>query len=297
MGSLRSIVAGIDFSSSSCKVMSHAAKLASADGCPLVAAHVISSSRIRDWERSSGYMAATAARVLDTSTRLEDLATECAAGIKPEFEVRIGRPGKVLDDLVRDHLADLLVLGAHDVSRRRLGSVASRCVRSTPADVLLLRDWQGLFFRKIAVCVDFSSSSAANLLRAISVASAHRAVLEIIHVLFPPDRDPWGRVMDQPMDSSMDYDISVRERSRRHFDDFLMPFTDQLAGIDFSSIIIEGENPAAAISAHVDSMGIDLTVIGSREGSWVSDFVLGSNTVRLLHDSSSSVLMTRAWQT
>jgi nucleotide-binding universal stress UspA family protein len=294
MKNLPSIVAGIDFSSASGQVMSHAAKLASAGGQPLVAAHVISSSRIRDWERSTGSEAATTVRVLEMTDRLKDLAAEYMEDIQPEFEVRIGRPGKVLEDIVNDFRADLLVLGAHDVSRRRLGSVASHCARAASSDILLLRDWQGGFFRKVAACVDLSPSSSSTLARAISVASIHGAALEIIHVIFPPDRDPWGRVMDQPMDAVVPYDVMVRERARKFLDGFLNSFADRLAGVEYSPLILEGESPAAAITAHVDATGIDLTVMGSREGSWVSDFVLGSNTVRLLHDSSSSVLITRS---
>ncbi|RPJ34101.1 MAG: hypothetical protein EHM17_07925 [Verrucomicrobiaceae bacterium] len=77
-------------------------------------------------------------------------------------------------------------------------------------------------------------------------------------------------------------------------DEFLKPFAASLAEITSSVLFLEAECPAAAITAHVDVAEIDLTVMGSREGSWVADFVLGSNTERLLHDSASSVLITRA---
>ena len=66
-----------------------------------------------------------------------------------------------------------------------------------------------------------------------------------------------------------------------------------MSEIQTSVVFLEAESPAAAITAHVDAELVDLTVTGSREGSWVSDFVLGSNTERLLHDSSTSVLIVR----
>ena len=127
--------------------------------------------------------------------------------------------------------------------------------------------------------------------RSIALAAAHEATLEIIHVIFPPTRDPWGQVMDQPMDSDTSYETLVRERARRRMDDFLEPLAGRLSGIRTSVVLLEAESPAAAITAHVDAEQLDLTVTGSREGSWVADFVLGSNTERLLHDSSSSVLI------
>jgi nucleotide-binding universal stress UspA family protein len=228
------------------------------------------------------------------SSRLEELVSELCPGVASAIEVRIGNPPKALAQIITEHAAGLLVIGANDMTKRRLGSVAARCARSAPTDVLILRDWQGRFFHRIAACVDFSPSCAAALDRAISLAKVHGAAMEIIHVIFPPGRDPWGRVMDQPMISGISYEDRVRERARAQLDEFLRPFAGQLAGIQSSIEILEGECPAAAITAHVTSTGIDLTVTGSREGSWVADFVLGSNTERLLHDSSSSVLIARA---
>ena len=294
MKALSPILAGIDFSSSSPQVLAHAAKLAAATGSRLVAAHVIPSGTIKEWEDTMALEADTAGRLQEMTRRLEDLVNECCGGVPAIAEVRIGSPHKVLAEIARDHGADLLVLGAHDVSKRRLGSVASRCTRSVPVDVLLLRDWQSRFFHQIAACVDFSEGSAAVVERAITLAEAHHASLEIIHVIFPPGRDPWGRVMDQPMDADVSYEARVRERARQRMDHFLKPIAGRLAGIDSKVLILEAESPAAAITAHVDVTGIDLTVTGSGEGSWLADLVLGSNTERLLHDSTSSVLLVRS---
>jgi nucleotide-binding universal stress UspA family protein len=76
-------------------------------------------------------------------------------------------------------------------------------------------------------------------------------------------------------------------------EDFLAAFAERLSVIQSSLVFLEAESPAAAITAHVAAELVDLTVTGSREGSWVADFVLGSNTERLLHDSSCSVLVVR----
>lgn len=293
MKTLSPILAGVDFSSSSPQVMAHAAKLAAATGSLLVAAHVIPSGTIREWEDTMGHEAVTADRLEEMTRRLEELVDECGGGVPATIEVRIGSPHQALAEIARHHRADLLVLGAHDVSKRRLGSVASRCTRSVPVDVLLLRDWQSRFFHKIAACVDFSEASTAVIERAITFAEAHHASLEIIHVIFPPGRDPWGRVIEQPMDAGLSYEARVRERARCRMDHFLKPISARLAAIDSKVLILEAESPAAAITAHVDVTGIDLTVTGSGQGSWLADLVLGSNTERLLHDSTSSVLLVR----
>ena len=90
------------------------------------------------------------------------------------------------------------------------------------------------------------------------------------------------------MDSDVSYETRIRERAGKRLDEFLKPFASSLARVGSSVLILEGECPAAAITAHVDASGIDLTVIGSREGSWVADFVLGSNAERLMRDSTFS---------
>lgn len=293
MKALPPILAAVDFSSSSGQVLEHAAKLAAASGSPLIAAHVIGSSTIKEWQDTMGREISTAERMEETTRRLMELVVERCAGVPATIEVRIGSPHKILAEILRDHAADLLVLGAHDVSKRRLGSVASHCARSVPADVLLLRDWQSRFFHKIAACVDFSQSSPAVIVRAIAMAAAHQASLEIIHAIFPPGRDPWGRVMDQPMDAEISYESRIRERARSRMDELLKPFATRLAGIHSKILILEAESPAAAITAHVDLTKTDLTVTGSGESSWLADFILGSNTERLLHDSASSVLIVR----
>lgn len=259
----------------------------------MVAAHVIAGSTLKEWEDTMGHQADTAEHLAETTKRLQELVDDCCAGVPTTIEVRIGSAHKVLAEIVREYRADLLVLGAHDVSKRRLGSVASRCTRTVPADILLLRDWQSRFFHKIAACVDFSQNSAAVVERAITMAAAHQASLEIIHVIFPPGSDPWGRVMDQPMDAEVSYETRVRERARSRMDQFLKPLATRLTGIDFKVLIFESASPAAAITAHVDASEIDLTITGSGEGSWMADLVLGSNTERLLHDSASSVLLVR----
>ena len=291
------IVSGIDFSASSPMVLAHAAKIAATTGARVVAAHVVSSGSIREWERTADRQAKTAARVGDITARLGEMLAEHCPGVPSECDVRVGVPPAMLARILTDHRADLLVLAAHDLTNRRLGTVAAACARSAPADVLILRDWQGNYFRRIAACVDFSSSSSAGLDRAIALADAHEAALEIIHVIYPPDHDPWGRVMDQPMDADSDYGQRVRERASAAMDEFLQPHAARLAKIVSTVHFLESASPAAAITAHAEATGIDLIVTGSHAGSRIEQFVLGSNAERLLRDASSSVLVARGWNT
>lgn len=287
------IIAAVDLSSTSTQVLAHAAKLAAFHGSKLIVSHVIPDGRLKDWAATMGRIASADSRKTEVIHCLQELVAASCGEVVPTLEVRVGRPQKVLAEITRAHGAGLLVLGAHDVSKRRLGPVTAQCARSIVADVLILRDWQGRFFRKIAACVDFSPSSLAGLERAISLAALHQAELEIIHVIFPPTRDPWGKAIDHRMDAETDYETEVRERAKSKLHAALEPFSSALAGIESSVLFLESEAPSAAIVAHAEVAEIDLVVIGSQEGSWLSDFVIGSNAERLLYESTSSVLIAR----
>lgn len=287
------VVAAVDFSAASNQILTHAAKFAGFTGAPLVLAHAVPTGRLKDWEQTMGRSYDMGRELAEVDSRLRQMAASVGGTADARVVVRVGDPFRTLESLLRETGGGLLVLGSHDTARRRLGSVCARCARAAPADVLILRDWQNPGFRRIAVCVDFSKSSAVALERAIAFSVCHHCPLEIIHVFYPPDRDPWGRVIDPPGEGEGTYAGMIRTRVGKRLDDFLLPFRGALSAITWNTHLIEGESPAAAITARVASQECDLTVIGSHEGSWIEDVVLGSNAARILHDSDSSVLITR----
>ena len=287
------VVAAVDFTSASNQILIHAARIARLSGARLIVAHVVSESRLRDWESTMGRSFDIAKGVAETAERLKALAAAVPGAENAAIEVQVGKPYRELEWIVSQNHAGLMVVGAHDLSKRRLGSVSSRCARSLPADVLILRDWQGGGFRAISACVDFSPSSSAALERAITLASGYRCPLEVLHVYHPPDRDPWGAVIDPPPGGDVSYADMVRERVRQRMEAFLAGHRERLSATDWNTHLIEGESPAAAITAHVAARDFDLAVIGSHQGSWLESTVLGSNADRILHDSNSSVLVCR----
>ncbi len=287
------IIVAVDFSTFSHHLLAHGAKLASASGCGLVAAHVIHENLFSDWVNAVGHKASIEDRIKEVTPLLKELVDRYGAGLNTEIDIQVGCPHKVLAKMVTEKHAGLLILGARKGSHTDLGTVARHCARSAPSSVLIFRDWQGLFFKKIAVCVDLPSSSSTALERAIDFVSIHQASLEIIHVIYPPDSDPWGKVMEQPMDSEIPYTDRVRTRAAKQLDSFLAPFASRLAGIEWSTLLLESQSPAAVIAAHVDAENIDLTVSGPHDSSWVFDLVLGTTAECLLHDSKSSLLIIR----
>jgi nucleotide-binding universal stress UspA family protein len=289
---MKPILVGIDFSASSSSVLRHAAHAARLSGLPVHAVHVLDAGRVAHWVSGGGKMSEAALRE-QALERLKGLVAAQAPDAAVTTEVRTGRPAAELCRAVEERGASLLVIAANDLTKKRLGSVASACVRSAACDVLVLRDWQEGNFRRVVVCADFSPLSARALERGVELATAHGARLETVHVLYPPDRDVWGEVMEHAADSPVPYAEECRERARREAAAFLAPQAAALAGIEHHLVILESAFPSVALTGYLQDTGADLAVLGTKGHSRIGGMVLGTNAERLLHDVAVSVLAVR----
>lgn len=287
------VIAGIDFSSASPAVLLHAVHAASLKGAVVVAAHVLDSGSLAHRAASGGANPALDRLVAQARQKLERLVDGIAPSAGVRLEVRIGRPAEELDHLIAASEAGLLVIAANDLTKKRLGAIASRCVRTASCDVLVLRDWQEGNFSKIVVCADFSETSARALERAVSLAIEHAATLEIAHVIYPPSRDVWGEVLEHAMDSPVSYEEECLAKANREMAAFLSPEAERLAGIPHQTVILESVSPSLALTHHIQDSGADLVVLGTRGLSKVAGWFLGTNAERLLHDAPVSVLAVR----
>lgn len=294
MNSESPVLAGIDFSAASPSVLRHAVHVARRQGVPVVAVHVLDAGGIAHRAASGGANPGMD-RLLDQAQRKMELLIAAAGtgGADVRTEVRCGRPAEEIQGLVTATGATLLVIAANDLTKKRLGSIASQCVRTAPCDVLVIRDWQEDEFKKIVVCVDFSEASSRALERAISLAADQGSRLEIVHVMYPPARDIWGEVLDHDQDSPLSYAEECRAKVSRDMTAFLAPHAVGLAGIEHHPVILESISSAMALTYHIQDGGADLVVLGTRGHSRLSSFFIGTNAERLLHDATVSVLAVR----
>ncbi len=288
------IIAGIDFSAPSNLVLRHALRMAEVSGAVVVAVHVVDSGRLAHWAASAvgdvGAETVIRQAELKLAALIED---EAGAGGPVRSEVRVGRAADELQRTIEEAGAGVLVIAANDLSKNRLGSVASRCVRTASCDVLVLRDWQEGAFSKIAICTDFSATAGRALERGIALAVANNATLEIVHVMFPPTMDPWGEVLDHAMDSPTPYSEESRSRVQQAMKSFLAPHADALSTVFHHEVILESSSAASALTRHMVESGADLVVVGTHGLSRVAGLFLGTNAEALLHDATVSVLAVR----
>lgn len=259
----------------------------------MVAVHVLDAGGIAHRAASGGSNPGMDLLLAQARRKMEALIAAEAGGAEVRVELRCGRPAEEIQHLVGGAGASLLVIAANDLTKKRLGSVASHCVRTVPCDVLVIRDWQENDFARIVVCVDFSDSSSRALERGISLAADQGARLEIVHVMYPPSRDVWGEVLDHDMDSPLSYAEECRAKVNRDMTAFLAPHAPGLAGIEHHPVVLESISSAMALTHHVQDSGADLVVLGTRGHSRLASFFIGTNAERLLHDATVSVLAVR----
>lgn len=287
------IIAGIDFTDSSPIVLRHALYAAEACGGKVVAFHILDKSLRENRDTSGlgnpGYETLKA----QAEGRFADLLKDNAPGVEAQFVVKIGKPAEEIANLAVELGASFLVISANDMTKKRLGTIAARCLRMVPCDVLVLRDWQGGAFGNIVVCTDFSETAGRALTRAASLAKQSGANLEIVNVMYPPSLDSWGEVLQHADDSATSYEDECKAAVKAQMDRFLERGAAALEGVRHEALILESSMPAVAITAHVQVMGADLVVMGTQGHSPFMSHFIGTNAERLIQEASVSVFAVR----
>lgn len=287
------IVAGIDFSASSRSVLRHALHAAKINHMPVIALHVLDATQIALLGEDSPAATTAASLTEKAKAKLAQWVAAEDATDKVELEVRHGRPVEELHNAVKDHGASLLVIAANDTTKKRLGTVASRCVRSAPCDVMVLRNWQKGNFCKIVLCCDFSTTSSLALGKAVVIAAENGAELEIVHVMYPPDRDLWGEVLEDVRGPGR-YADKCREQIHEEMARFIAPHQAALSNVRHKTVILESMMASVTLTHHIQDIGADLVVLGTRGHSRFMSHFLGTNAERLMQDSPVSVLAVRS---
>lgn len=287
------IIVGIDFSDSSPIVLRHGMESAKAQNGALIAVHVLDQGLLES--RKASGQGNPAIEILERQaeekfkTLLAGKVNECEL----KFLVRFGKPAVELCKVAKDMEAVIMVICANDMTKRRMGTIASRCVRMSPCDVLILRDWQGGSFKKIVVCTDFSATADRAIQRAAMMAMRDGSFLEIVNVIYPPGRDAWGAVLDHAAAAITTYEEECRAKVRSSIEKCVERNQIYLRGLKYETLILESVMASAAITAHVQSIGADLVVLGTQGHSALASYFLGTNAERLVQDAPVSVLAVR----
>lgn len=160
---MKTILVALDLQGDSERVAARAVQLANQHKAQLVCVHVI-----EDLLYDAGLPASIDAAMLvgmlkdQSASRLHGLLA--AAENPAVVHVQTGKPHGVIENLAREHQADLVVIGPGVRKRVRekvFGSTADKVVRGAPCPVLVVRKEAGPAYRHIVVGVDLSAHAQA----------------------------------------------------------------------------------------------------------------------------------------
>ena len=235
------------------------------------------------------------------------------AGFEVQTILKAGNPAASINDHAQEAQVDMILVGAR--GRRSalgilLGGVAQQVVEYSTRPVLVVRaPYQGL--KRILVVVDGSESSlsAVNYLVPICPDGSRKrctwlprqAQYKMMHVLPPPisteaTMRAWALGPEALYPTPIaPIDKTALEETERRFGENLLAETAKvldLGGIKAETVLLRGD-AASEILKILQSHDIDLVVCGSRGLSAVSGWLLGSVSRKLVHYSTTSVLIVK----
>lgn len=293
-----SVVAATDFSQCSTAAIREAARIASWSGARVAAVHVIDTAVVVEVEAALSPLqeSISTAMVRDAENAWQGFAAAIKGIDARTVPLHVTINNRIVGILraVREHKADLLVLGAagEHAADVGIGSVARACVRKSMTDVLVVRDSRaaapGSPFRCIVAAVDFSDNSLRALRRAADYASRDGATLHVLHVFSAP----WHGVhyrsptpLAQPHQQQQ-----YRDSLQRRLQDFAAPALRAHPGLRPTLTVFDHDGHRSGIVEYACGVNADLIVLGTRGRTNLRDVLLGSTAEKALRDTLCSVL-------
>lgn len=286
---IRTIIAAIALENGDEPVARRAMRLAADHEAKLVLVHAIENLPASDFSFPSSAKEKAIVEVLaaEAITSLKRMASSEA--VRAEIVVECGKADQLIERLIRDHSADLLVIGPgkpHNLRERLFGSTADRVVRSGLCPVVVVKRTSDEPYRRVVAAIDFSSMSfaAAQIVAQI----APQATSELIHALEIPLSFEQAMLKTGTSQDEIDRYRKAKARTAR----------TELRSIQ-ASLAVAGRirvvhgDPATVLVRLARSEKTDLVALGVQGRSAVSKMVLGSVARRVLAGASCDVLLAR----
>lgn len=287
------ILVASDLSGPSRHAVDRGAEIAARHGALLYVVHVVSQGAL---DAIRGLLGEAEAQIEEriVEQARQDLESHLRhvpldRGLSLETRTAIGKVVAEIEAAAEADDADLLVVGARGegfLRRLVLGATAERLVRKTERPVLLVRHAPRADYRRIAVGVDFSRSSAHALHVARVLAPA--ADLVLVHAF------------DVPFEGKLRFagvgDSEIR-RYRRAAERAALARLEAFAlaqglGPDDARLFAAQGDPASILREREEEDDVDLVAVGKHDQHFAEALLLGSNTKHVLTDTTVDVLVT-----
>lgn len=278
-----SIVVGMDASPEAAEAAVFGLRLAEAVGAPCCFAHAVPEpwSAIVDVTPPRDLLEFRQALVHSARQDLVlHLRERDAPGQADDVIVRLGRTARVLQQVVDERNADLVVLGGkrHSALARWLGgSTAHNAVRSLSVPVLVTRTPPAAP-RRILVAVDMSAAANPTLATAERLALAFGAQLRAVSVL-------------EPFPVSLEGSPALTPEYFALWEEMLKRDVWPLLRHPATETVVRQGPIIDTLAREAADWHADLLVVGSHGKGWVDRMLIGSVTERLLNDLPTSLLV------
>jgi universal stress protein E len=290
MKSYKNIIVGIDFTPSCRNALREAVRRASLDNSSVTAVHVM--DEFLAHELKTALSTDEAGVRADWQVRLKKFVEESdVGGAQVKMEVRIGHPFTELVDACKSHAADLLIMGAKGSKggTNRIGTIAAKCVRRAPIDVMVVReDAQGPF-KHVVACVDFSENSAKAVQSALHIAAQDGADLDCLYVYqsaLALSLDYGGYA--PPLPAGPDED--ALKLWQADLDKFVEPLIRSKGAVKVSTMVKERVNIRETLLDHVAETKADMVVLGTRGKTSLRQLLIGTTAEKIVQHAPCSIL-------
>lgn len=291
MNQLKSILVGADFSNCSRSALQQAVRLARWNNAHLNALHSIEHLTLSDaaWASHTPQEKLEQDAVAQAKHSLHQWLRDSNAPPETEVLVDVGSPIDCVLKRVRETKADLLVLGVTGSSMipTGAGTLATKCLRKVPVNVMLVHERQTGPFCRIVACVDFSEQSREAVTQALRVAKQEDAEVHFLHVF----TGSWGRYALVP--DAWEVDETQAAEYRRALELRLREFVGDPGKRPVHFAVTEAANHGHGIAEYARRVHADLVALGTKGRSNLGYVLLGSTVVRLLREIPCSVLVVR----
>lgn len=187
---LKNILFATDFEVSASRALPFAVALTKRFGAKLYAAHVIPPEAYALASPESAHRVLAEAGDFAGYSLNQILGPLRRHGLRCDALVGEGNVAEVIEEFVKEHTADLLVLGTSSrmgLGKAFLGSIAEELIRESPCPVLAVGPHVVTLasdgVHSIVCATDFSDTSAKATQFAISLADEYQAHVTLVHVL------------------------------------------------------------------------------------------------------------------
>jgi universal stress protein E len=291
---IRSIVVGTDFSHCSAIALRQASRIGQWPGAKVHAVHVIDTTVVIDVETALSPMQQGIRENLmkDAQQAWRSFSSSIPGAAELSFEVSINNRIAGILHSAQAHKAELLVMGAFGDHRLDVGvgTIATACVRNSPADALLVRESQDGPFKTIVAAVDLSPTSLRALDRAAQFAANDGSALHILHVYSAPGQGLRALATSAAVQAA--HAAKHREGVERRFNEVVRAAVVSHPRLRVAPVpaFREAAGRHSGIVDYARTVSADLIVLGTHGHTSLRDLLMGSTAEKALRETACSIL-------